>query len=170
MGNMDKLKLQTLTDALNSIEKDKWKTAWEAELTSLAKNNTWVLEPLPVGRTAIGCRCQFRKKDDGRYKARLVAKEFSQQPRIDYEKTFTPVGKFTTIRVLVALGCESDWEIRGVDVKTAFRNSELEVKIYRQVLEGVTIPARPAMPEYQKPIACRLLKSIYGLKQSPRAL
>ena len=168
-ANTDKLEPQTLTDALNSIEKDKWKTAWEAELTSLAKNNTWVLEPLPAGRTGIGCDWLFRKKDDGRYKARLVAKGFSQQPGIDYEETFAPVVKFTTIRVLLALCCESDWEIRGMDVKTAFLNSELEEKIYMQVPEGVTIPARPTIPEYQQPIACRLLKSIYGLKQSPRA-
>ena len=54
-----------------------------------------------------------------------MAKGFSQQPGIDYEETFAPVVKFTTIRVLLALCCESDWEIRGMDVKTAFLNSEL---------------------------------------------
>lgn len=55
MANVDGVEPQTLTEALNSAEKDKWKDAWEAELDSLAKNNTWVLEPLPADRSAIGC-------------------------------------------------------------------------------------------------------------------
>ena len=64
---------ETLTEALSGNEKEEWRAAWESELESLATNNTWVIEPLPAGRTAIGCRWLFRKKDDGRYKARLVA-------------------------------------------------------------------------------------------------
>ena len=160
---------QTLTEALNCKDKVRWKEAWESELTSLAKNNTWVLEPLPIDRKAIGCRWLFRKKEDGRYKARLVAKGYSQQPGIDFAETFAPVAKFTTIRTLLALGCASNWEIRGMDVKTAFLNSELEEAVYMEVPEGVTIPTKQATPEYQQPMACRLLKSIYGLKQSPRA-
>ena len=169
MVQTDDFEPQTLTDALNSAEKDKWKNAWEEELSSLAKNNTWVLEPLPAERTAIGCRWLFRKKDDGRYKARLVAKGYSQKLGVDYGETFAPVAKFTTIRVLLALCCQSNWEIRGMDVKTAFLNSELEETVYMEVPEGVTIPTKEILPEYQQPMACRLLKSIYGLKQSPRA-
>jgi len=56
---------QTLTEALNSEAKVEWKQAWESELSSLAKNQTWVLEPLPIGRTAIGCRWLFQRKQDG---------------------------------------------------------------------------------------------------------
>ena len=169
MAKTDDFEPQTLTDALNSAEKDKWKNAWEEELSSLAKNNTWVFEPLPADRTAIGCCWLFRRKDDGRYKARLVAKGYSQKLGIDYGETFAPVAKFTTIRVLLALSCQSNWEIRGMDIKTAFLNSELEESVYMEVPEGVAIPAKEILPEYQQPIACRLLKSIYGLKQSPRA-
>ena len=169
MANLDALEPQTLTEALNSAEKDKWKEAWEAELTSLAKNNTWVLVPLPADRSAISCHWLFRKKEDGRYKARLVAKGYSQMPGIDYEETFAPVAKFTTIQVLLALSCESNWELCGMDVKTAFLNSELEETVYMEVPEGVIIPTQKAIPEYQQPLVCRLQKSIYGLKQSPRA-
>lgn len=73
MSNGDKLEPETLTDVLTSSEIDKWKEALELELTSLAINNTWLLEPLPADRIAIGCRWLFRKKEDRRYKARLVA-------------------------------------------------------------------------------------------------
>jgi len=169
IADPDGLEPQTLTDACNSPEKDKWKPAWEAELTSLAKINTWVIEPLPADRTAIGCRWLFRKKDDGRYKARLVAKGFSQKPGIDYDETYAPVAKFTTIRVLLALSCKSNWEVHGMDVKTAFLNSALQVTVYMQIPEGVSIPTKEVKLQYQQPMACRLLKSIYELKESPRA-
>jgi len=77
MANTEDLEPQTLTDALGSTEKDKWREAWESELTSRSKNNTWVLEPLPAERTAIGCRWLLRRKEDRRYKVRLVAKGYS---------------------------------------------------------------------------------------------
>lgn len=64
----------TLTEALNSQEKPHWHAAWESELTSLAQDNTWGIEPLPEGRSAIGSRWLFKQKDDRRYRARLVAK------------------------------------------------------------------------------------------------
>ena len=170
MVSSAELEPQTLTDALNSSEKAEWKKAWESELDSLAENNTWVLEPLPDGRTAIGYRWVFRKKDNGRYKARLVAKGYSQKPGIDYQETYAPVAEVTTIRLLLALSCESDWGVDGMDVKTAFLNSELEETVYMEVPKGVTIVTRRDRDQnYQRPIACRLLKSIYGLKQSPRA-
>ena len=130
----------------------------------IGQNNTWVLELLPVGRTAIGCRWLFRKKDAGRFKPRLVAKRYSQKPGSDYNETFAPVAKFTTIWVLLALSCESNWEVRGMDVKTAFLNSELEETVYMEIPEGVSILTKEVTPDYEQPIACRLLKSIYGLQ------
>jgi len=56
-----------------------------------------------------------------------------------------------------------------MDVKSLFLNSELEELVYTEVPEGVSVPATPTSSDYQRPVACRLLKSIYGLKQSPRA-
>jgi len=84
---------ETLTDALNSPERERWRTAWESELASLYQNNTWVVEPLPQGQTAIGCCLLFKRKDDGRYKARLVAKGYGQKFGIDYAETFAPSGE-----------------------------------------------------------------------------
>lgn len=63
-------------------------------------------------------------------------------------ETFAPVAKFTTIRTQLAMGCASNWEMRGMDVKTGFLNSKLEEAVYMKVPEGVTIPTKLATPEY----------------------
>jgi hypothetical protein len=132
----------SLMEALSGNEKEQWKLAWKSELESLEKNNTWVLEGLPEGRKAIGCRWIFKIKDDGRFKARLVAKGYAQRVGIDYEETFAPVAKFTSVRVLLALVAESNWELYGMDVKTAFLNGELREseKVYMEVPEGLEVP------------------------------
>ena len=79
------------------------------------------------------------------------------------------MAKFTTIRILLALSCENDWEIEEMDVKTAFLNGTLDETIYMEIPEGVAVPTNKAARTYQAPMACRLIKAIYGLKQSPRA-
>ena len=123
-----------------------------------------MLEDLPSDRTAIGCGWVFKRKEDGRFKARLVAKGYSQRQGIDYQETYAPVAKFTTLRILLALVTENNWELEGMDVKTACLHSELEESIYMQIPEGIK-----AMGEESPRLACRLIKTIYGLKQSPRA-
>jgi len=125
------------------------------------------LEPLPPGRQVIGCRSLFWRKEECRYKARLVAKGYSQREGVDFTETFAPVAKFNSLRSLHALVCENNWELEGMDVKTAFLNSELEERVYMDIPEGLEIDT-PAEVTNQH-IACRLIKSIYGLKQSPRA-
>ena len=79
------------------------------------------------------------------------------------------MAKVTTIRILLGLASENNWEIQGIDVKTAFLNSELDETVYMEIPEGIAIPATPLSNKYRQPMACRLLKSIYGLMQSPRA-
>ena len=98
-----------------------------------------------------------------------MAQGYSQQAGIDYEETFAPVAKFTTIRLLLALSCENNWEIEELDVKMAFLNRELEETIYMEIPEGVSVPVNKARGGYTQPLAWCLIKSIYDLKQSPRA-
>ena len=155
---------RTLAEALASQEATDWKRAWDSEVKSLADNETWVLEELPEDRTAIGCRWVFKIKEDGRFKARLVAKGYSQRLGIDYQETYAPVAKFTTLRILLALVNENDWELDGMDVKTAFLHSELAETIYMEVPEGIK-----TNKDDSPRLVCRLIKTIYGLKQSPRA-
>ena len=155
---------RTLAEALALDDAADWRKAWDCEVKSLKDNKTWVLEDLPEGRTAIGCRWVFKIKEDGRYKARLVAKGYTQVPEVDYNKTFAPVAKFTTLRTLLALSAENDWELEGMDVKTAFLHSELAESIYMQIPEGLKPEG-----EHSPRLVCRLIKTIYGLKQAPRA-
>ena len=76
-------------------------------MKSLRKDNTWELIPLPNGARPVGCKWVFTVKHqaDGtvtRYKARLVAKGFTQTYSIDYQKTFDPMAKMISIRVLLS--------------------------------------------------------------------
>jgi hypothetical protein len=97
-----------------------------------------------------------------RYKARLVARGFTQTYGVDYNETFAPVTKFTSIRCILALAALEDMEIHQMDVKTTFLNGKLEEEIYMEQLQGF-------VHQGGEHLVCKLHKSLYGLKQSPRA-
>jgi transposase InsO family protein len=157
---------ESFREARQSDEWEHWKKATDSEYNSLIDNDTWELAQLPKGRKAIKTKWIWKKKFDKngnieRHKARLVAKGFTQKSGIDYTDTFSPVVKFVTIRILLALAAKFDWEIEQMDFVTAFLNGELEEEIYIEQPEGYII-------EGQKDKVLRLKKSLYGLKQSPR--
>ena len=88
----------------------------------------------------------------------MVAKGFTQVYRIDFEETFSPVARFETVCILLALAALEDWDIESLDVKTAYLYGELHEEIYMKQPEGYK--------KGQGEKVCRLLKSLYGLKQS----
>lgn len=152
--------------AMESNDAAKWKEACDSEMKSLHKNKTWAFVPLPKGRKAIGNRWVFRVKENQsgnieRYKARLVAKDFSQKYGIDYEETFAPVAKFTSIRILLSLTVKYSLTVHKIDVKIAFLNGLLDEDIYMAQPDGFVDEAHPNL-------VCKLNRSLYGLKQSPR--
>lgn len=157
------------SEAMSSPEAAYWRDAINKELESIHKNNTWTLidrDKLPVGRKPIGCKWVFRRKLNSngaieRYKARLVAKGFNQQHGVDFEETFAPVAKFTSIRALLAIGALLDLHIHQMDVKSAFLYGELDdsEELYMEVPEGIT---------GHDDKVCKLNRTLYGLKQASR--
>ena len=114
---------------------------------------------LPKGRKPIKRRWVFALKSDGQRKSQFVAKGFTQVFRIDYENTFSPVARFETLRLLLSLAALHDWEIKALDVKTAFLFGELDEEIYMEQPEGFVVKGK------EKKV-CQLGKAIYGLKQA----
>ena len=149
----------TREEAMSGPNATHWIAAMDDELKSHQENKTWGPETtLPPGRTCVGTKWLFKIKRDKdgnvlRYKARYVAKGFSQKPGQDFNKTFSPVMQTSLLRSLFALGAEEDWEIDHVDVKTAFLYGEVDEEIYIRAPDGTTR---------------RLHKAIYGLRQAGR--
>ncbi|RVW73434.1 Retrovirus-related Pol polyprotein from transposon TNT 1-94 [Vitis vinifera] len=152
----------TIQEALKISE---WKKAVQDEIDALEKNGTWTITDLPVGKRPVGCKWIFtiKYKADGsveRFKARLVARGFTQSYGIDYQETFAPVAKLNTIRILLSLAVNQDWCLQQLDIKNAFLNGDLEEEVYMEIPPGF----EESMAKNQ---VCKLQKSLYGLKQSP---
>ena len=156
---------QTYSEAIGGDEADQWKAAMAEEINWHLENNTWTIVELPPGQKAIGSKWVYRVKHnaDGsieRFKARVVAKGFNQRPGQDYFETFASTMRQSTIRIVMALAAIEDMELRSVDISYAFTNSDIDVEIYMQ--------QPPGFKQGGKEYVCRLNKSLYGLKQSPR--
>jgi hypothetical protein len=149
-----------------------WQKAMKEEFEALDRNKTWDLvdedTALKSGKREIGCKWVYKLKRNAngsrRFKARLVIRGFEQEYGIDYTKTFAPVAKFVTVRILFALAAKYDWEIEQMDVVTAFLNPALLEEVYMELPEGYTFPHTS-----RGRLICRLRKCLYGLKQAPRA-
>lgn len=109
-------------EAMGSKDKDKWLKAMIDEIDSLIKNGTWILVDKVEGRKIVSCKWIFKKKIESadneliRFKARLVARGFTQEQGIDYNEVFSPVVKHASIRVLLAVVARLDWELEQLDV------------------------------------------------------
>jgi len=144
-----------------------WRQAMQEEFTALQANQTWSLCPRPLHKNIITNKWVFKvkQKADGsldRFKARLVAQGFEQKDGIDYNDTFSPVVKASTIRAILALAVHFQWPTRQLNVSNAFLHGTLEEEVIMEQPQGF-IDSR--FPEH----VCRLHKSIYSLKQAPRA-
>jgi glutathionyl-hydroquinone reductase len=140
-----------------------WELAMQKEYNSIMKNETWNLVPRSKDAKVIKSRWVLRTKDNGLYKAQFCAKGFTQRWGEDYDETFTPVAKYTSIRTLLAiLAGRKKAKVHQMDVNTAFLYSSLDEIVYVEEPEGFTVPGK-------EDYVCLLRKALYGLKQSPRA-
>ena len=155
---------QSLAQALNTPDANKWMIAAKSKMKSLEDMEVYTLVDLPPGRSAISSRWTFKAKtnENGevvRHKARLVAKGFSQQPGIDYEETYAPVARLNSMRLLFAIAAKENLEVFQMDVETAFLYGKIDKEIYMKQPEGFIDKQHPNR-------VWRLLRSLYGLKQA----
>jgi hypothetical protein len=150
-----------------AIQKKEWADAMTEEYQSIIKNDVWEIVPRLNNKDVVSSRWLFKIKHaaDGsieKYKARFVARGFSQKEGIDYEETFSLVARYTSIRTIIALAAKMKWKLHQMDVKTTFLNGFIEEEVYIEKPQGFEV-------EDRKSHVCKLKKALYGLKQAPRA-
>lgn len=142
---------------------DEWKRAMKEEYDSLIKNETWELVDKPKDAKIVDNKWVYKVKlennNQTRYKARLVARGFTQEYGVNYYETFSPVVRFTSIRTILAIAAKRDMHMKQFDVKTAFLNGDLMETVYMEQPIGFDDGSKRV---------CKLKKSLYGLKQSSR--
>ncbi|KAH9781841.1 hypothetical protein KPL71_008631 [Citrus sinensis] len=154
-------------EAMRFKDKMKWYAAMQDEINSLKKNNTWILVDRSSNKKLVGSKWIFKLKagasenESPRHKARLVAKGFTQREGVDFNEVFSPIVKYSSIRLLLALSAYHDLELEQMDVKTAFLHGSLDEEIFMAQPEGF-------IEKGSEDKVCLLKKSLYGLKQSPR--
>lgn len=158
---------KTYKEAIKSPESVSWKEAMDEEINCLKENETFTLTELPEGRNAVGGRWVYTMKEDSNgsksYKARYVAKGYSQIKGVDYNETFAPTANITSIRVLMQLAAQYGLILHQMDVKTAYLNAPIDSEIYMEQPEGFETKGANG-----NKLIYKLNKSLYGLKQSGR--
>ena len=154
----------------NSYEEDVQKKEWvdlmTEEYQSIMKNDVWDIVPKLEIKSVVSSKWIYKIKNaaDGsieKYKARFMARGFSQKKGIDYEETFVPVARYTSIRTIMALTSTMKWNLHQMDVNTTFLNSVIEEEVYIEQPQGFEV-------EDRRTYVCKLKKELCGLKQYPR--
>jgi hypothetical protein len=137
------------------------------EYQSIIKKNVWEIVPRLKSKDVVSSKWILKIKHATagsieKYKARFVARGFSQKEGIDYEEIFSLVSRYTSIRTIIALAAKMKWKMHQMDVKTYFLNGIIEEEVYIEKPQGFEV-------DDKKSHVCRLKKALYGLNQSPRA-
>lgn len=147
------------SEALASPERANWLTAISNELNAHKKNGTWSLANRPADKQEISARWVFRIKDDGTFKARLVARGFAQVAGRDYDDVYAPVVRMDSVRLLFSICAQQELHYAQFDITTSFLYGTIDEESYMSAPEGLSIPKGKSL---------RLHRSLYGLKQAPR--
>ena len=151
----------------STVKQEVWGEAMEEEISAILKNKTWIVVKPQGNIKPIGVRWVFRVKKDTegrilRHKARLVVKGYAEREGISFWEIFSPVARMESIRILIAIAAQEEWELHHLDVKTSFLNGEIKEDIYISQPEGFKIKGK-------EDHILKLRKALYGLKQAPRA-
>ena len=153
-------------EAPEDVDAQEWLKAMDREMESMYSNSVWSLVEAPKGVKPIGCKWIYKRKRRpyGKvetFKARLVAKGYTQKEGIDYEETFFPVAMLKSIPDSFSCSCKSRLRDFAYGCQNSILNGSLEEDIYMQQPEGF-------IARGQEHMACKLQRSIYGLKQASR--
>jgi hypothetical protein len=150
-------------------EEDKlqvWKDAMLEEYISIIKNNVWDIVPRPKDKSVVSSKWIYNIKHaaDGsveNFKARFAARGFTQKEGIDYEETFSPVVRYTSILTIIALASILVWKLHHMDVKKTFLNGKIEHDVFVEQPDCFVLHNKGTH-------VCKLRKALYGLKKDPR--
>ena len=148
----------------NNEEKEQWKKAMDEEMLAMKENQVCIMVDKPKDCKLVSTKWVYTVKTDAngevqRYKARLVARGFSQEYGINFNETFSPVIRTESLRLLLTIAIRKQLKLRQFDIKTAFLNGELQELVYIK---------QPTGYEDGTQRVCNLKRALYGLKQSPR--
>ncbi|CAI6000159.1 unnamed protein product [Closterium sp. NIES-65] len=156
---------RSYAEAIKGPYSSQWQLAMDAEMTSWKSTGTYVDEVLPPGANIVSGMWIFRvKRPPGSppiFKARYVARGFSQRQGVDYFQTFSPTPKMTTLRVLLHIAAQRDYELRSLDFGTACMQGSLHEEIWLRRPPGFTVSFPPGTQ-------WSLRRPVYGLRQAPR--
>ena len=157
----------TVSEALSGPDRKQWRKAIDKEIASLEGMETWDMVRLTGKEKPIDSRWVFvlKLQPDGSnlYKARLVIRGFRDHHIYDFSEVYAPVIQLNEVRLVLAIATANHWELHQMDVETAFLNGELEKPVHMQIPEGFDVS-----DNYRKTHCCKLKKSLYGLKVSPK--
>ena len=156
----------TRKEALSGPDRKLWEAAMDDEFLSLEENHTWDLVSPPTDQDVLTGTwvLKTKYKSSGvidKRKARWVAHGYKQVEGIDFNETFAPVVSYPAIRIVLAVAALRGLRIKQFDVKTAFLNGEIKERVYIKQPTGYEVKGK-------EHLVCRLHRSLYGLKQSPR--
>ncbi|CAI7883983.1 unnamed protein product [Closterium sp. NIES-54] len=167
-GDPDALDIPTPRSYAEAIEgpySSQWQAAMDADMASWKSTGTYVDEVPPPGANIVSGMWIFRVKrppgSSPAFKARYVARGFSQRQGVDFFHTFSPTPKMTTLRVLLHVAAQRDYELHSLDFSTAFLQGSLHEEIWLRRLPGFT-GSFPAGTQWS------IRRPVYGLRQAPR--
>lgn len=157
--------------AITSEHSAYWTDAINKELGGLLSRGTWtyvLVADLPRGANIMRCHYVFtvKRKSDGsieKFKARLVADGNTQRYGVDFNRIFSTVVKSSTLRLLLSVAAAYDFDLHQVDITQAYLQATVTEDLYMSVPPGVH-----PFDKSNRPICCKLQRTLYGLRQSGR--